>query len=120
MLVMVEIIVVLMETRRNVLMEHTLARTPHDLKRFKEMDSVIIFYCRLQICFWIYSVLVTIFTTVAMTMDRFIYIMYSINYLNIVTSKVIKTTIGLTWLLPLCLAIPSFLYFEVKLLCYLL
>ena len=48
--------------------------------------------------------------------SRFIYIMYGMRYLNIVTSRFIKIAIGLTWILPLGIAIPSYVYFEVSIL----
>ena len=45
---------------------------------------------------------------------RFIYIMYGLRYLSIVTTKFVKITLGLTWITSILWAASSYFTFDEK------
>ena len=45
---------------------------------------------------------------------RFIYIMYGLRYLSIVTSKFVKIALGLTWITSILWAASSYFTFDEK------
>ena len=45
---------------------------------------------------------------------RFIYIMYGLRYLSIVTTKFVKITLGLTWITSILWAASSYFAFDEK------
>jgi len=82
------------------------------LEQFQALDDRIIIDCRIQIVLWTFAISASMCASVAITVDRFIYIMYGMRYLSIVDSRFVKLAITLAWFIPLILTISSYVGFQ--------
>jgi len=84
------------------------------MSRFQSLDFFITFSCRIQIVVWDFIISATMCANITITVDRFIYIMYGMRYLSIVTTRFVKCAIAFTWIGSLIWAVSSYFAFNGK------
>ena len=112
-MVLVEVTVVILEKRLQRNIEETLLHANEfKLEELTSLDLLIRSHCKAQVVAWCFSISATLMSSIVLTIDRFIYIMYGIKYVCIVTSKWIKIAIAATWLASIFLAITCYFFYE--------